>query len=608
MSADTKNPLEPVRQEISEIDTELLKLLARRRRCSNEIIRVKDELQSSVRDTAREEEILARLVEVGHTEGLDSFYVSRLFREVIEDSIRLQHQYLLGQQNRSGTTQQRKIIACSPSSHESCVNVAKKHYATALDTISFVECANTAEVFTTLTEGRADCAIVPIDDTIAGSNAEAYDLLLQSQLCIVGEEKHIVPVQEGSPERHIRYLILARKPIVVDERIPSKTSIVLSTEQHPGALVDALQVFKESNINLTKLESRPIFHNPWEEMFIIDLDGNTAQEHVKKALDEVTKQARFMKILGSYPSNDVRIDWEAKPLRSDSVEVSSQSAKLGKAKNETNPAPSPKSSKGYKIAGRDYKTDDTVIDVKGVRIGGDEFVIMAGPCSIESYDQIMDCAREVKERGGKILRGGCFKPRTSPYSFQGLGLEGLDMMVEAGKRYGLPIITEVLSTDMVEAVAEKSDMIQIGARNMQNFSLLSEVGKTHRPILLKRGMSASIDDLLHAVEYILAQGNQQVILCERGIRTFETATRSTLDLSAVPVLKQKTHLPVIVDPSHAAGERWLVPPLAYGAQAVGAHGIIVEIHPKPEEALSDGPQALRFPQFAEMMSNLLSAK
>jgi 3-deoxy-7-phosphoheptulonate synthase len=241
-----------------------------------------------------------------------------------------------------------------------------------------------------------------------------------------------------------------------------------------------------------------------------------------------------------------------------------------------------------------------------VKIGGSEFVVMAGPCSVESEQQIMECARHAKECGARILRGGCFKPRSSPYSFQGLGYEGLELLAEAGRAYGLPIVTEVMSPEDVEGIAAHADILQIGARNMQNFTLLKALGRTHLPILLKRGLSSSLDDLLNAAEYILAHGNQQVILCERGIRTFETATRSTLDISAVPVIKRESHLPIIIDPSHAAGERDLVPPLALAAKAVGAHGIIVEFHPEPEKALSDGPQALRFPQFQKLMKDLLS--
>ena len=230
--------------------------------------------------------------------------------------------------------------------------------------------------------------------------------------------------------------------------------------------------------------------------------------------------------------------------------------------------------------------------------------MIAGPCAVESWDQVMTTAKVVKEAGATILRGGCFKPRTSPYSFQGLGYEGLEMLAEAGKAHGLPIVTEVLSPEDVTNVAKKADILQIGTRNMQNFSLLSAAGRAHRPVLLKRGMSSSLDELLQAAEYILAEGNQQVILCERGIRTFETSTRNTLDLSAVPVLRQRTHLPIVVDPSHAAGERDIVPPMALAAQAIGADGIMVEIHPEPEKALSDGPQSLRLDQFETLMKAL----
>jgi chorismate mutase / prephenate dehydratase len=256
---------------------------------------------------------------------------------------------------------------------------------------------------------------------------------------------------------------------------------------------------------------------------------------------------------------------------------------------------------GYRHASRKSKPDDTVIDVRGVRIGSGEFIVIAGPCAVESRDQILTCARQVKECGGRILRGGCFKPRTSPHSFQGLGMEGLMLLAEAGRQYDLPVITEVLAPADVEPVACHADILQIGARNMQNFSLLNEAGRSTRPVLLKRGMMSTLEEFLSAAEYILDRGNHQVILCERGIRTFETATRSTLDLGSIPILKRLTHLPIIVDPSHAAGRHDLVIPLALAAHAVGPHGLMVEIHPDPENALSDGPQALRLEEFAGLM-------
>jgi 3-deoxy-7-phosphoheptulonate synthase len=229
---------------------------------------------------------------------------------------------------------------------------------------------------------------------------------------------------------------------------------------------------------------------------------------------------------------------------------------------------------------------------------------MAGPCSVESPEQVDVCARAVREHGGAILRGGVFKPRTSTYAFQGLGWGGLDLLLSAGRAYGLPVVTEVLHPADVRRLAKDCDMLQVGARNMQNFALLKELGQVDRPVLLKRGAMASLDELLAASEYLLAAGNQQVILCERGIRTFETATRFTLDIAAVPVLRERTHLPVVVDPSHAAGDwRW-VAPLCEAAVAAGAHGVIVEVHPEPEKALSDGPQALTLERFAALMQRI----
>ena len=263
--------------------------------------------------------------------------------------------------------------------------------------------------------------------------------------------------------------------------------------------------------------------------------------------------------------------------------------------------------KPYKLASREFQGEDTAIRVNGVQVGGGTFTVIAGPCSVESEEQVVEAARIARRCGARLFRGGAFKPRTSPYSFQGLGLEGLQLLAEAGAEYGLPVVTEVLSPTDVEVVARHADILQIGARNMQNFSLLAEVGRCHRPVLLKRGMMSTIEEFLSAAEYILDRGNHQVILCERGIRTFETMTRNTLDLASVPVLKRLTHLPIVVDPSHAAGRSDLVVPLALAARGVGPHGLMVEIHPDPKKALSDGPQALAFPEFAALMRALQAA-
>ena len=258
----------------------------------------------------------------------------------------------------------------------------------------------------------------------------------------------------------------------------------------------------------------------------------------------------------------------------------------------------------YPQVSREHQESKSIVEVGKVAVGDFEVVVMAGPCSVESSGQISLVAKGVAEAGARILRGGAFKPRTSPYSFQGLGEEGLHLLAAAREESGLPVVTEVVAPEDVELVGAHADMLQIGARNMQNFRLLSEVGAQPLPVLLKRGISSSIEELLLAAEYVVSAGNPRVILCERGIRTFETATRNTFDVSAVPVLKQKTHLPVIVDPSHAAGERSLVPPLAAAGVAAGADGVLVEVHNDPDSALSDGPQSLTIPGFTAMMAQL----
>lgn len=256
------------------------------------------------------------------------------------------------------------------------------------------------------------------------------------------------------------------------------------------------------------------------------------------------------------------------------------------------------------LVSRSARPEGTIVNVKGIKIGGNEIVIMAGPCAVESEEQLIETARSVRAGGASLLRGGAFKPRTSPYSFQGLGLEGLKMLERASKETGMAVVSEVMDTRQVETVARYADMLQIGSRNMQNFPLLKEVGRTSKPILLKRGMMATIDEYLYAAEYLLSQGNTQVVLCERGIRTFESATRYTLDLNAIPVLKQRTHLPVIVDPSHGTGMRSLVPTMAKASIAAGADGLLMEVHYRPEEALCDGSQSLYPEDFGMMMEDL----
>ena len=264
-----------------------------------------------------------------------------------------------------------------------------------------------------------------------------------------------------------------------------------------------------------------------------------------------------------------------------------------------------KISEPYKKANRRFKPDDTVIKIAGEMIGGDKkLTVIAGPCSVENKEQVIEIAKGVKSYGAKFLRGGAYKPRTSPYAFQGMGLDGLKLLKQAKDETGLPIVSEIMSASHLDEFVEFVDILQVGARNMQNFELLKQLGKINKPILIKRGLSSTIEELLMAAEYVMSEGNEKVILCERGIRTFETFTRNTLDLSAIPALKRLTHLPVIIDPSHATGVSWMVEPMAKAAVAAGANGLIIEVHNDPKKALCDGPQSLTIDEFGNLMGKI----
>lgn len=407
-------------------------------------------------------------------------------------------------------------------------------------------------------------------------------------------------------DNYTRFLIAARNPRRVDPRIPSKTSMVMATSQKPGALIDALSVFRDRGINLTKLESRPILGNPWEEMFYVDVQGNIDEKRVADALDHLTHSTRFLKILGSYPSEDLL-----------PVELSAQSRLAISADDDDAPVtritvhPQAVSleqaeARGFRRVSRALRADDTIVDVHGVKFGGDNFAVIAGPAFIRSRDQIEACARAARDFGANILRAGARYLPSEGHHPAEPGVDAIAVLREAASQYGMPIVTNVSGPEDVKRFADISDMLMISARNMMNRSLLQEVGRCHRPVLLKRGWMASIDELLQAADVILAEGNQQVVLCERGIRTFETSTRNTLDLTAIPLLRQLTHLPVIVDPSRAAGRSDLVAPLALAAKAAGAHGVMVEIDRIPEDGSMDRDleQALSFAQFEELMRKL----
>ena len=375
-----------------------------------------------------------------------------------------------------------------------------------------------------------------------------------------------------------RFLIAGRVPQKVDPRIPCKTSLVMATAQKAGALVDALSIFRHFDLNLCKLESRPIIGNPWEEMFYLDFEGNTADRRVADALDELARCTRFLKVLGSYPSQDLP-----------PTELSSEARVESRANRAETAPPAPVASDslseaesgGYRRASRAYKPDDTIVRVRGATIGGASFAVFAGPSTLLDRDALDDCAVVVKNNGAAVFRSG----------LRGGGAfdrNALETAAEIAHSYGLPLMTPVSTPDDVRA-ATAADILLVSARNMMNSSLLRSVGSSHKPVLLKRGWMASIDELLHSAELILEAGNQQVVLCERGIRTFERSTQNTLDLGAIPILKAKTHLPIVVDPSRAAGRADLVLPLTLAAKAAGAHGVLFELeadtrHPASKRA------------------------
>ena len=676
---DAEGTLLDIRNDIDQLDNQLLSLLAERRAKSRKAAELKYSGHSPLRDKAREENLLTKRVEQAKEKNLDGHLVTRVFHEILDDSIRYQQQFL---QKKINEDEDLDLIKVSFQGSKGSYShlVAEQYFSRMEQPAVYNGCTTFRETFDLVERGEVDYAVVPLENSTSGGFNEVYDLMQKTRLSIVGEDKWkispcllglegskfgeidrvyghpllilqcsdllsemqcavqnslnvgatiedvrkennlnaaIVGSEESAKllglevlkrdianqkESVTRFLVVSREKIKVDPRISCKTSLVMSTAQRAGSLVAALQVFRDNEISMTKLESRPVIGNPQEQMFYVDFEGNTESDIVKHVVEEIRKHTKFLKVLGSYPSPDIS---RAKAKTDSEYNNASGLKSPGFPRAKTpSLAKSSKKSASYKLGSREYKQEDTVLDINGVKLGGDSFIMIAGPCSVESEEQIMQCAKHLREHGGHILRGGCFKPRTSPYSFQGMRYEGLDILVKAGDTYDFSVITEVLAVEDVHKVAEKAHVLQIGARNMQNFTLLQEVGRTQRPVMLKRGMSSSIDDLLNAAEYILSEGNQQVFLCERGIRTFETATRNTLDLSAVPVLRQRTHLPIIVDPSHAAGDRELIVPLVFAAKAVGAHGVMVEFHPNPEEALSDGPQALRFPQFAELMADL----
>lgn len=403
------------------------------------------------------------------------------------------------------------------------------------------------------------------------------------------------------PRTYTRFLVVrsglnaATRPV---SGTPRKTSVIFTLADAPGSLARGLAHFTKADANLSKLESKPRLGHGTDHTFYCDVEGDLEDLRIAAAIDGLRGEARSVTLLGSYDAH------VGAPVGSPEQAVVAKLDEAARAHLAAAVAPAATIREIVPRFSRPARPDGSYVQVGDLRFGDGNFILIAGPCSVESREQIVETAQAVKARGASMLRGGAFKPRTSPYAFQGLGWEGVALLAEAGRIAGLPTISEVMTLDQVERMAAQVDMLQIGARNMQNFDLLKAVGRSGHPVLLKRGLSATIDELLSAAEYILSEGNPNVVLCERGIRTFEPATRNTLDLSAVPVLRERSHLPVVVDPSHGVGVRRWVRPLCRAAKAVGAHGLMVEVHPNPPEAKSDKEQAQTFDDFTIIVADL----
>ncbi|HEY0799020.1 MAG TPA: 3-deoxy-7-phosphoheptulonate synthase [Candidatus Baltobacteraceae bacterium] len=461
--------------------------------------------------------------------------------------------------------------------------------------------AECGKFITSLTNARA----IPCEDT--GVAAREVARRGEAALAAIGPPSaaakyglaELVPNIANHPDNLTRFLIFrARhaKPevLALDSTGPRKTSLLLTTKNVPGALAGCLEPLAQGQMSVTKLESRPQPKQTDRAEFHLDVLGDLLDPAQGATLQALRDNALEVRLLGSYRADA--------PVALERSEVALTSTILVR---ERRPLPPPiQNGSSTPRVMRSARPEGTRIRVGNVEIGDDTFTIIGGPCSIESREQITATACAVRDAGGNMLRGGAFKPRTNPYTFQGMGWDAVDLIAEAGRVSGMPTVSEVMSIDQVERMALVIDVLQIGTRNMQNFDLLRAVGRAGKPVLLKRGMSATIDELLAAAEYILAAGNPNVMLCERGIRTFEPATRNTVDLSAVPVLRERTHLPILVDPSHGVGVRRWIRPMCRAAKAVGAHGIIVEVHPNPPEALSDKEQAMTFEDFAQVCRDL----
>ena len=673
--------LDQCRKDINSLDKSLLELLAKRRTISRKVIEDKLERGLDLRDPAREGEVLETLIKAGRKLGLDAHFVTRVFHEIIEDSVRSQESFL--QSNLNPSTEKMLCIAYQGVEGAYSFLAGEKFFRGQLDNCSFEGYKSFADVVAAVENGQADYAMLPIENTTAGSINAVYDLLLATKLNIVGEE--VFPVQhcllgiekaplstirriyshyqalaqcsdflsrlkncdqetymdtaeaakkisaEADPsqaaiaseeagriyglkvlkqnlanqrENFTRFVVVAPRPSQVDSRVPCKTSLVLSTGHHEGALLKALAILDEHKINLTKLESRPMQGSPFTYIFYLDFEGNASDPKIQEALVRLSGATNYLRILGTYPRE--RHDKTRPSTRSrvpEKTDVEEEAAATPAPGEAAAPAAGG-NGEGRNLTDLAIKPEGTILRLGETELGGSEYVVFAGPDCISSMDQIGAHARQVSECGAMVLHGSCLEASDSPFKTRRINFDLLDVLTTAGKEFGLPVMTEVESVLDVAQAAQLADLLKIGPRNMQNFSLLEEAGKTGRPIVLCRGLSATNDEFLEAAECVLVQGNQQVILCERGTRIDERNPRNTLDLGTVASIRQMTHLPVLIDPSRAIDNSGLVLPLASASRAFGAHGLVVDVRQNGNENPETDSLTLGFDEFSKLMSDL----
>lgn len=678
--------LDDIRTRISQVDQRLLSLLNERRQLSESVVKEKRLINKPLRDQQREQALLQSLVAKAANLGLEPHYITRLFNLIIEDSVQFQQDYLQSLSDPVIKSTKGKILAVLGGKGAYSHLAAKKYFSKSEN--NYVACESFEQVLARVQTNEVDFGVIPIENTTSGGITEVYDLLLDSNLSIIGEEKYAVNhclvaaknsqldsittivahpqasrqcsenlktlknaeiklVQStahalenvlnqkstniaavaseeaaslfelavlkknlaNQSENITRFLVLSLKPIEVAQGVQCKTSIALSTGQKAGSLAEVLGLFKEANIPLTKLESRPIPNKPWEQMFYIDFEGNIADQKVKSALTALSKLCRFMKLLGSYPTKDISATRvPAKSLASAKLQLNesrtSDSLSLATSnQGDTESVTGNYPTANHQLTSRNHKSSDSIVQIGNCQIGANGFNVLAGPTAVESETQILSCAKLAREIGISILTAGCFKPQSSPECFQQLGVKGVDYLKLASQKHALAVMTEITNQEELNLAVKQLDLVRIGASNMQNFSLLKSVGQVNHPVMLVRDPNASIDEFLNAADYILAQGNLQVILCEQGSRV-AGSNKTILDLSTIPLLKTLTHLPIIIDPNHAALDSNFIFPIVRAAKAMGVHGVLIEFQTETEVVTDNSQHLLSNLQLTKLMAEI----